>query len=74
MKVNAKAKIKIMHSARGLTVIEKQWAMLAFEWFGPKHPILPQLIESLHKTGKAEVQDSKGTCYFTTDDPMYIED
>lgn len=74
MKVNSKAKIKIMHSARGLTVLEKPWIVLAVDWFGPKDPILPVLIESLHKTGRAEVQDSKGTCYFTTEDPMYIED
>ena len=71
-RVNAKAVIKITHSKR-FQVIEKTWSMLAVEWFGMNHPILPILIKSLHETGKAEVKDDSGTVFFETKDPMYVE-
>lgn len=76
MKVNARALIEITHSKRGLTKIEKTWAAIGFEWLGAKNPLLPELLKSLHETGKAQVTDSNGTTYMRlkNGETMYIED
>lgn len=74
MKVNSQAQIKIMHSARGVQVIEKTWSALGWEWFGPKNPILPKLLHDLAEKGEAQIEDASGVCYFTTTDKMYIEE
>ena len=72
MKVNAAARIEIMHSKRGLQVIVKSWSGVGWEWLGPKNPLLPEVLKSLHETGKAEITDESGTAYLKALDPMYI--
>ncbi len=72
MKVNVQAKITLMHSARGVQSIVKTWSSLGFEFFGAKNPMLPELLKSLHKTGKAEYTDASGTLYMSTTDKMYL--
>lgn len=72
MEVNAKARIEIMHSKRGLQSITKTWSGIGWDWLGAKNPLLPEILKSLHETGKAEVTDASGTAYLKALDPMYI--
>lgn len=71
-KVNPNARIIVSHSERGLTTIETTWATIGFEWLGPKNPILPKLLKSLHETGNAQVTDESGTTFLRNLDPMYL--
>lgn len=72
MKVNAAAKIEITHSKRGPQAIIKTWSGIGWGWLGPKNPLLPEVLKSLHETGKAEITDESGTTYLKALDPMYI--
>lgn len=72
MKVNPQARIEIMHSARGLQVIQKTWSGIVFEWLGPSNPLLPKILKELHETGVSHVKDPSGTTSLRALDKMYL--
>lgn len=63
MPANPKCKIKLMHSARGMTVLETTWSGLGWDLFGGNEVALKPIYESLKATKKAEYTDASGTLY-----------
>jgi hypothetical protein len=72
MKVNPKARIEIMHSARGLQTIQKTWSGIGFDWLGANNPLLPKILKELHETGVSHIKDASGTTSLRALDKMYL--
>jgi hypothetical protein len=72
VKINGKARIKITHSERGTTSVEKTWAALGFEWFGAAHPDLGRILAELHESGVSSYTENGATLHMVALDPMYI--
>lgn len=66
MPANPKCKIKLMHSTRGLTVLETTWAKLCCEYFMMDISSIAPIYESLKATKRAEHIDESGTLYIET--------
>lgn len=74
MKVNGRAKISITHSAHPGKSTTKTWSGVGYEWLGAKHPELGRILSDLATTGKAEVNDGKGTAYMTLEGSILVPD
>jgi len=70
--VNGNARIKITHSERGTSSVEKTWAALGFEWFGAAHPDLGRILAELHESGVSSYTENGATLRMVALDPMYI--
>lgn len=64
--VNGKCRVEVTCSKRPLQKITKTWAAIGFEWFGPKHKALPQILGDMKRSGVAVYIDEDCTVYTFT--------
>lgn len=64
--VNAKCRVEITCSKRPMQTVTKTWETLAWEWFGPKHPALPEILDQMFDKGVGIYTDEHGVVYTFT--------